>query len=187
MILLCFFLTRRRPPRFTRTATLFPYTTLFRSLGPGDTEAVLRGANDARNIDRDLKLPDLGEGIVGPGIVIERLRAGGTREIIGTEPVGAEHDRIGGDRAEMLDEAREVERDLRIGRPIVAVGGRDGPRGAKLVHLDDPGRDCAARGLPDEPARQSARNQERNAERAAPVPRPPTTGDASWKDRGVMY
>src|SRR3546814_3302718 len=60
---------------------------------------------------RDLKFADLGEGIVGPRIVIERLRAGGTREIIGTEPVGAEHDRIGGDRAEMLDEAREVERD----------------------------------------------------------------------------
>src|SRR3546814_12964369 len=90
-------------------------------LGPGDAKAGLRGANDARNIDRDLKFADLGEGIVGPRIVIERLRAGGTREIIGTEPVGAEHDRIGGDRAEMLDEAREVERELaiRIGRASV--------------------------------------------------------------------
>src|SRR3546814_698714 len=28
----CFFLRIRRPPRSTRTATLFPYTTLFRSL-----------------------------------------------------------------------------------------------------------------------------------------------------------
>src|SRR3546814_5962028 len=28
----------RRPPRSTRTDTLFPYTTLFRSLGPGDGE-----------------------------------------------------------------------------------------------------------------------------------------------------
>src|SRR3546814_13732594 len=27
----------RRPPRSTRTDTLFPYTTLFRSLSPGDT------------------------------------------------------------------------------------------------------------------------------------------------------
>src|SRR3546814_13546697 len=27
----CFFLMLRRPPRFTRTYTLFPYTTLFRS------------------------------------------------------------------------------------------------------------------------------------------------------------
>src|SRR3546814_19391303 len=32
-----FFLRRRRPPRSTRTDTLFPYTTLFRSLRPGGT------------------------------------------------------------------------------------------------------------------------------------------------------
>src|SRR3546814_17664353 len=32
----CFFLMIRRPPRSTRTDTLFPYTTLFRSIvGPG--------------------------------------------------------------------------------------------------------------------------------------------------------
>src|SRR3546814_8545762 len=30
--MLLFFFTSRRPPRSTRTATLFPYTTLFRSL-----------------------------------------------------------------------------------------------------------------------------------------------------------
>src|SRR3546814_12507985 len=30
---LCFFLMIRRPPRSTRTDTLFPYTTLFRSCG----------------------------------------------------------------------------------------------------------------------------------------------------------
>src|SRR3546814_15208578 len=35
--MLCFFLRIRRPPRSTRTDTLFPYTTLFRSLsGPQD-------------------------------------------------------------------------------------------------------------------------------------------------------
>src|SRR3546814_8512740 len=32
---LVFFLMIRRPPRSTRTDTLFPYTTLFRSLGAG--------------------------------------------------------------------------------------------------------------------------------------------------------
>src|SRR3546814_9160837 len=35
MICLCF-LMRRRPPRSTRTDTLFPYTTLFRSQGLHD-------------------------------------------------------------------------------------------------------------------------------------------------------
>src|SRR3546814_13796849 len=36
-IMLCFFLMIRRPPRSTRTDTLFPYTTLFRS---GDVVAL---------------------------------------------------------------------------------------------------------------------------------------------------
>src|SRR3546814_13143650 len=34
MYLLIFFLMIRRPPRSTRTDTLFPYTTLFRSTSP---------------------------------------------------------------------------------------------------------------------------------------------------------
>src|SRR3546814_19138723 len=33
----------RRPPRSTRTDTLFPYTTLFRSLVPDDFAAIRRG------------------------------------------------------------------------------------------------------------------------------------------------
>src|SRR3546814_11235787 len=33
-----FFLMIRRPPRSTRTDTLFPYTTLFRSAGQGDLD-----------------------------------------------------------------------------------------------------------------------------------------------------
>src|SRR3546814_4504589 len=43
----------RRPPRSTRTDTLFPYTTLFRSRGPGrlDTGGGLI-ARSARGIDR---------------------------------------------------------------------------------------------------------------------------------------
>src|SRR3546814_6468042 len=34
---------RRRPPRSTRTDTLFPYTTLFRSCGPHDAYAGRQG------------------------------------------------------------------------------------------------------------------------------------------------
>src|SRR3546814_7581543 len=43
MLLFCyffFFLMIRRPPRSTRTDTLFPYTTLFRSAGPGIAQAL---------------------------------------------------------------------------------------------------------------------------------------------------
>src|SRR3546814_20971406 len=36
----CFFLMIRRPPRSTRTDTLFPYTTLFRSWAIGGTPGI---------------------------------------------------------------------------------------------------------------------------------------------------
>src|SRR3546814_4427764 len=36
-VIICFFLMIRRPPRSTRTYTLFPYTTLFRSSLPYKT------------------------------------------------------------------------------------------------------------------------------------------------------
>src|SRR3546814_14562406 len=43
MLVGVFFLMIRRPPRSTRTDTLFPYTTLFRSLSPGIEMAILAG------------------------------------------------------------------------------------------------------------------------------------------------
>src|SRR3546814_20005729 len=46
----------RRPPRSTRTDTLFPYTTLFRSHGPSDARAFMRTflARYARRSDRSV-------------------------------------------------------------------------------------------------------------------------------------
>src|SRR3546814_18190348 len=43
MLLFLFFLMKRRPPRSTRTDTLFPYTTLFRS-DPEKARALLKEA-----------------------------------------------------------------------------------------------------------------------------------------------
>src|SRR3546814_4107903 len=62
---LCFFLMIRRPPRSTRTDTLFPYTTLFRSQeADGErqcehgTENILHLAHSAHGQQRsDEKLP----------------------------------------------------------------------------------------------------------------------------------
>src|SRR3546814_11643088 len=48
---LFFFLMIRRPPRSTRTDTLFPYTTLFRSRG-GDADLQRRGRGAARRRQR---------------------------------------------------------------------------------------------------------------------------------------
>src|SRR3546814_1203656 len=41
----------QRPPRATHTATLFPYTTLFRSLGPAVARARMRIGADGRDMD----------------------------------------------------------------------------------------------------------------------------------------
>src|SRR3546814_16574968 len=46
-----FFLMIRRPPRSTRTAPLFPYTTLFRSAAPQRPES-LRGGRPAPEFHR---------------------------------------------------------------------------------------------------------------------------------------
>src|SRR3546814_4837932 len=65
VIIFFFVLMLRRPPRSTRTDTLFPYTTLFRSedaLGyaRGNAEALEMAGRAA------FRLGDWGEGIVGP-------------------------------------------------------------------------------------------------------------------------
>src|SRR3546814_4360985 len=51
-LIFCFFLMRRRPPRSTRTDTLFPYTTLFRS----DTLLVVRIDRLARSLSHLLEI-----------------------------------------------------------------------------------------------------------------------------------
>src|SRR3546814_7253164 len=45
-----FFLMIRRPPRSTRTDTLFPYTTLFRSERGGDARGVIIGGFEQARI-----------------------------------------------------------------------------------------------------------------------------------------
>ena len=64
-------------------------------------------------------------------------------------------------RAHLLDEAREVPGDLRIGRLIVGDRGRDRLGLAELVDLHDPGRDRAARRLPDQAAGEARRQHQR--------------------------
>src|SRR3546814_2259983 len=49
-----FFLMVRRPPRSTRTDTLFPYTTLFRSAGEDQRGVVPRGRRAADRLDSTL-------------------------------------------------------------------------------------------------------------------------------------
>ena len=56
---------------------------LITALGPGDAKAVGRRANYARHVHRDLHSPDIGERVVGTGIVVERQRAAISGEVVG--------------------------------------------------------------------------------------------------------
>src|SRR3546814_13865266 len=112
----------RRPPRSTRTDTLFPYTTLFRSQGK------------------------------------RALRAG---EVIRSEPVFAHDNRVGGNAADLLDEACEVERDLRIARLPIGSGGGGRPRFPELVRFHPPRGDAPPPTLPAAPGSPPAQTRGR--------------------------
>src|SRR3546814_7680725 len=83
----------------------------------------------------------LGERVVRPGIVVERHCAAIGREVVGAQPILANDDGVGRNRADLLDETREVEGDLGIGRPVVSDGGCDGLRLAESVDLHHPWHD----------------------------------------------
>src|SRR3546814_14908171 len=71
LVAVLFFLMIRRPPSSTRTDTPFPYTTLFRSHGPGQDTAVDRPPDvaeagrraDPAGADRGADQPDSELGI----------------------------------------------------------------------------------------------------------------------------
>ena len=128
-----------------------------------------KAVGHARHIDRDLDLADLGEGVVIARMVVERLGARRRGEIIGRKPVLAQHDRIGRDRADMLDETREVKGGLRVSRLIIPVRRGDRAGLAELVDFDHPRRDRATRRMPDEAAGETAREEERTEKGEAPV------------------
>src|SRR3546814_19945984 len=78
-----FFLMIRRPPRSTRTDTLFPYTTLFRSHADGDqtSQGITRGfrfstSANVDDSDRAVDL-DLGPQRGGPGLQVGKDAVGG--------------------------------------------------------------------------------------------------------------
>src|SRR3546814_13102657 len=62
-LILCFFLMIRRPPRSTRTDTLFPYTTLFRSTRRQQSE---RQQDSELRLHRQDAEEDAGNDWLGP-------------------------------------------------------------------------------------------------------------------------
>src|SRR3546814_4940729 len=71
-----FFLMIRRPPRSTRTDTLFPYTTLFRSHQPAF--AMVGGLHSARSLphlSRIVELANAAQALEEPELAVARWHA----------------------------------------------------------------------------------------------------------------
>src|SRR3546814_15873641 len=75
VILLLFFLMIRRPPRSTRTDTLFPYTTLFRSTGRM-IELFAGRATEVSGIDRSAEMLRLARAKLEAAGIAADLRQG---------------------------------------------------------------------------------------------------------------
>src|SRR3546814_16984114 len=71
-----FFLMIRRPPRSTRTDTLLPYTTLFRSIGKAKHRSVVAGGGNQPGIEAVPVFHPVGYGAGRGRIVFERYRTG---------------------------------------------------------------------------------------------------------------
>src|SRR3546814_12052302 len=96
-VVLFFFLMIRRPPRSTRTDTLFPYTTLFRSVA-----AIAYRAGVCLENERD-------------GLVHDYTRRGGVEDAFIVVPEGAEWAQ---DRSALWNaaEAAEKRKDAKVAR-----------------------------------------------------------------------
>src|SRR3546814_9766127 len=122
----------RRPPRSTRTDTLFPYTTLFRSLGGADfvgaRRNILRGldlaqqlrgiaadtfAGDLHQLDHALRIDDEGRAIGEALAIAQDIEIGRERVVL-----VAEHEEI-----DLADRGRAVMprlvAEMRVGRDAV--------------------------------------------------------------------
>lgn len=91
-------------------------------LRPRHPKTAWGGANDTGDIDGHLHLADLAERIMGSGVVAERRRATIGREVVGGEPVLAQHYRIGRFQREASDArgALATIKELRAARAQMA-------------------------------------------------------------------
>src|SRR3546814_19273013 len=89
----------RRPPRSTRTDTLFPYTTLFRSLHPRKGRELVEHAPDVADVAHD----GIGADLEGLGVARD------LDDILALQALGGELDR--GQR--VLDLVRDAAGDVR--------------------------------------------------------------------------
>src|SRR3546814_19998712 len=115
----------RRPPRSTRTDTLFPYTTLFRSVSPcHDPNPARARPQPARAQRLHLSHPRADEGAGGEGVG-GRGRDGGAPARVRR---GNGRGRRDGRRADLLSHAADRPDALAAPRPEKRRGGKEGGR-----------------------------------------------------------
>src|SRR3546814_10221308 len=117
-----FFLMKRRPPRSTRTDTLFPYTTLFRSCDGGlivAQRAELERAAGRQDVSLDAMVVRV--------LPAQQGRAGGAAEGIGDAVIIEGH-------ALVLDQSLRL-RHERVARDILVIGEDEYDVGALLARL----------------------------------------------------
>src|SRR5262245_51552072 len=95
---------------------------LVSALDPGDAEGRVRSADHARNFDRNLDFTDLGEGVIGAGVIVEGCCTLVGGEVIGAEPVLPDNDGISGAEATLPVERRKLQGDWGTGGLMVGNG-----------------------------------------------------------------
>src|SRR3546814_18145388 len=83
LVMFFFFLMIRRPPRSTRTDTLFPYTTLLRS--DRSAQMLDHGERDERLEHRDFDLLPQAGALAGEKRRHDRIGAGQPRNLVGDD------------------------------------------------------------------------------------------------------
>ena len=116
---------------------------------PAHVERRLAGTGHAADLHRHRLLADARERVVHAGVLVEHHGALVGRVVVGIEPVLPHHDGVDGQRAHQADEAAQVVGNLRIAGPVRRGGLADGAHLARVVHLDDVGRDDGLRRAPD--------------------------------------
>ena len=137
------------------------------ALQPAHLERCVGRAHDAGDLDGDRDAADAGEGIVLARVFVQGQRGAVGGIVVGAQPVLAHDHRIDRQRAHVLDEARQVEGDLRIARPVVLGRGRDRAHRPVAIDLHHERHGGAAAAEPDQADRQQQRHDE-TAEREQP-------------------
>src|SRR3546814_15098424 len=103
----------RRPPRSTRTDTLFPYTTLFRSTGLDLIEPALAGEQGAKPLIGAIEQRCIVEREIGAAMIGGEMRALAQRQC-GVAP----REKIEAMRADTVEQRSE---ERRVGKEIVGT------------------------------------------------------------------